>query len=191
LPQLGAFPKPKVDLQYAFSVFARLSPREQWFISAAGIMLGATLLYLLVGEPVWDAHARLRARVAAKGRELEEVKALRRAYQALQQVANQARPATGAAFSPFAFLEGLATSTIGRDKVAAINPVRRETRDGVEQETIELELQGISLRELVILLHKLNTASATLHPVRLSIKKRYKDPYTFDVFLTTLALAAR
>jgi hypothetical protein len=90
-----------------------------------------------------------------------------------------------------AVLESLVSGTVGRDKVAGINPAGRETRAGVEQETLELTLQGVSLRELVELLYKIDTASTTFRTIRLSIKKRYKDPYTFDVALTAVAINTR
>jgi len=170
---------------------ARLSPRERQFIAVAATSLGIILLYVLVVDPLWEMHTRLRARVAAKERELREVTSLHVMYESLRREVAKARPASGTKVSPFAFLEGLATSTLGRDKLAAINPVGHENRDGMDQETIELKLSGVSLREVVELLYKMDTAGATLRCINLSIKKRYKDPYTFDVALTALALNAR
>jgi general secretion pathway protein M len=183
---------PGVNLGVASALMmARLSPRERQFVCAAGVALGGVLLYLCVVDPLWEAHTRLRARVAAKERELHEVVALRRTYEALRREVERARPAGGTNVSPFVFLEGLTASTLGRDKLAAINPTGHENRDGVEQEVIELKLIGVSLRELIELLYKIDTAGATLRCTSLSIKKRYKDPYTFDASLTALALSAR
>lgn len=170
---------------------ARLSPRERQLVEAAAVSFGAILLYVLVADPLWEMHTRLRARVAAKERELREVTSLHVMYENLRREVEKARPASGTKVSPFAFLEGLATSTLGRDKLAAINPVGHESRDGMDQETIELKLSGVSLREVVELLYKMDTANATLRCINLSIKKRYKDPYTFDVALTAIALNAR
>jgi type II secretory pathway component PulM len=179
------------DLRAISALVARLSPRERRFVCAAGVVLGGMLIYLLVLDPLWEAHSRLRVRVAAKERELGEMIALRRTYQTLRQQTERTRLTGNTNFSPFAFLEGLATSTVGRDKVAAINPAGRETRSGVSQETIELRLNGVSLRELVELLYKIDTAGAALRTIQVSIKKRYKDPYSFDVSLTSRALSAR
>jgi hypothetical protein len=104
---------------------------------------------------------------------------------------DRVQSATGANFSPVAFLESLANNIVGQDKITAINPAGRETREGADQETIELKLSGVSLRELVELLYKLDTADTVLRPARVSIKKRYKDPYTFDVTLIALAFSTR
>jgi hypothetical protein len=182
---------PWVDLRAVTAFWARLSPREQGFVGTAAAVLGGTLFYLLVVDPVWEAHNRLRARVAAKERELGEVITLSRTYRLLRQEAERSRPAAGTSISPVAFLESLTSTTVGRDKVTGINPSGHESRAGTDQDTIELSLSGVSLRELVELLYKIDTASVPLRIVRLAIKKRYKDPYTFELSLATVAISAR
>lgn len=182
---------PVSPLRSVFSAWARFSLRERRFLGVAGIVLSSLALYFLLIDPLWESYTRLHARIAAKERELEDMYSLRRTYLTLR-----AEPASGHAiadpkFSPIAFLEGLATSTLGRAKVAAINPTSRDNSTGATQETIELQLSGVSLRELVELLYKIDSAGRGLHTTRLSIKKRYKDPYTFDVALTTLAVLPR
>lgn len=177
-------------LRTAQTWLARLSVREQWVVGGAALITGLLFGYLLVIEPIWEAQAGGRARLAAKERELEEVLDLQRTYQTLQHAARRTQVKHAPGFSPFAFLEHVTSQTVGREKVSAINPTQPETRAGLKRETIELQLQGVSLRQLVELLHKINTANVTLQTTRLSIKKRYKDPYSFDVFLTTLALSA-
>ena len=177
-------------LRTAQTWLARLSVREQWLVGAAALITGVLLGYLLVIEPIWEARVGGQARVAAKERELEEVLALQRRYQSLQQTARRTQVKHAPEVSPFTFLEHVTSQTLGREKVSAINPTQHETQAGLKRETIEVQLQGVSLRQLVELLHKINTASVTLQTTRLSIKKRYKDPYSFDVFLTALALSA-
>ena len=183
--------KPWVDVRAATALWLRLSPREQRFVGAAAAVVGGTLLYLLVVDPVWEAHDRVRARVAAKERELAEVITLSRTYRLLRQEVEKKQPAAGAGISPVAFLESLTSGTVGRDKVTGISPSGHESRGGTDQETVELTLSGVSLRELVELLYKIDTASVPLRVVRLSVKKRYKDPYTFDVSLATVTVNAR
>jgi len=172
-------------------IWVRLSPREQRLLGAAGVVAGGLLLYLFVIDPLWELHNRLRIQVAGKERELSEVVALSRTYRTLRQEVEKVRPPTSATLSPIAFLENLASGTVGRDKVAAINPVGNDPRAGTDQAMLELSLTEVSLRELVELLYKIDTASMPLRTTRLSIKKRYKDPYTFDVALTIVAINAR
>lgn len=170
---------------------ARLSPRERWFVVLAGIALVTTLFSLFVIAPLVDLRGRLQAKVTAKERELAEVATLANTYETLRRELEVVGSASGTTLSPFAFLEGLATNTIGRDKLVAINPITNEERSGLPQETIELKLSGVSLQELVDLLYKIDATGATVRCTNLAIKKRYKDPYTFDVTLTAIALNIR
>lgn len=173
------------------AVLARLSVRERRFVAIAGLVSGGALLYLLVVDPLWQMQADMRARVAAKERELQDILAMRNDYLAAKAEVAHLQAASGANFSPVAFLEEVANGIVGQDKVAAITPAGQESRAGATLETIELKLSGVSLRELVDLLYKIETTGAMLHPTKLSVKKRYKDPYTFDVLLTTVAINAR
>jgi type II secretory pathway component PulM len=178
-------------LQTLSALLARLSPREQRFVYAAGVTLGFVLLYLLVIDPLWQMQVDMRARVAAKEGELQEMVALRQEYLTAKAEVERAQSTAGSTFSPVAFLEDLTNNTIGQEKVLAITPLTQENQANVTIETIELKLSGVSLRELVDLLYKIDTTGVMLRPSQLSIKKRYKDPYTFDVLLTTLAIRAR
>ena len=173
------------------NVLARLSPRERLYVGAAALVLGVTFGYVFVIDPLWETHTRLRARIATKEREVREVAVLGRTYETLRQEVDRLRPPQGAALSPFAVLEGLATNPLGRDKLTAIKPAGRETYEGVDQETIELKLSGVSLQDVVALLYKMDTAGSALRCTNLTIKKRYKDPYTFDVTLTAIAFTPR
>lgn len=170
---------------------ARLSPRERWFVAIAGVALTGGLLFLFVIEPFWDLRGRLQTKVATKERELIEVATLANTYEQLRRELEMVGPANATPLSPFAFLEGLTTSTLGREKLAAINPLGHEERGGMTQETIELKLNGVSLRELVDLLYKIEVSGTATRCTSLAIKKRYKDPYTFDVTLTAIALNPR
>ncbi len=175
----------------AAGLAVRLSSRERWFVGLAGVALMGTLLSLLVILPLWEMRGRLQVKVSAKERELTEVAALANTYEQLRREIEAVGSTSSTAMSPFAFLEGLTTSTLGREKLAAINPAGREERGGVVQETIELKLSGVSLQELVDLLYKIDAAGTTLRSSNLAVKKRYKDPYTFDVTLTAIALNTR
>jgi len=180
-----------LELQTVSTLLARLSPREQRFVYAAGVVLGGTLLYTLVLDPIWQMRVDMTARVAAKERELQEVVALQREYLAAKTEVDRTQAAAGPGFSPVSFLEELTNNTVGQDKVLAITPVGQERQTGITLETIELKLGGVSLREIVDLLYKIDSTGTMLYPTRLSIKKRFKDPYSFDVLLTAQAINAR
>src|SRR5690349_5630057 len=151
----------RIVLDAAAGLSARLSSRERRFVILAGIALVGVILFLFVISPLWDFRERLQARVVTKERELIDVATLADTYEQLRHELERGGAASAAALSPFAFLEGLTTSTLGREKLAAINPLGREERGGVTQETVELRLSGVSLQELVDLLYKIDAAGAT------------------------------
>jgi type II secretory pathway component PulM len=173
------------------SLLTRLSPRERFAVGSAAVALGLAVGYAFIIDPLWEMYAHLQARIATKEREVREIAALRQTYETLRREVEGLRPPQGPAPSPFAVLEGLATTTLGRDKLTAINPAGHETYEGVERETIELRLSGVSLQEVVTLLYKMDTAGSMLRCTNLTLKKRYKDPYTFDVALTAIAFTPR
>ena len=180
-----------ITCHVAAGLAARLSPRERWFVVVAGVLLAGILLLLFVIAPLVDMRDRLQARVATKERELTEVANLASTYEQLRRELERVGPVSASTLSPFAFLEGLTTSTLGREKLAAINPIGHEERADGTQETIELKLNGVSLQELVDLLYKIDVSGTAMRCTTLAIKKRYRDPYTFDVTLTAIALNAR
>jgi type II secretory pathway component PulM len=181
----------QLRFQTASGFLARLSPRERRYVAAAGTACLGAFFYLVVLDPLWQMQLDLQARVTAKERELREMMTLQQEYRTAKAEVEQTQSTINPTSSPVAFLEELARSTVGQEKVTAISPTAQESRAGAVFETIELKLSGVSLREIVDLLYKIETTGQMLHPNRLSIKKRYKDPYTFDVFLSTLAISAR
>ena len=175
-------------LQVAAAYYSRLSPRERRVLGLAGVTCGLALGYVLVVSPLGEARARLEARIAAKERHLDEVRALRRTYMGLRRRTGRTAQSTAAKdFSLFSYLEGLAASTVGREKMSAMNPLEREPagKDRAQTATVELRLTGVSLRELVDLLYKIEQAPPGLRTLRLAVKKRFKDPHTFDITLVT------
>ena len=105
------------------NVLARLSSRERLSVGAAALALGVIVGYVFVIDPLWEMHARLRARIATKEREVREVAELGRTYEIVcatrlmgyarcKAALRRAARRNSAALSPFAVLEGLATNDL-------------------------------------------------------------------------------
>ncbi len=168
---------------------SRLSTRERRLLQTAFLVFLGILGYVWVLAPLWEAQADFRTRIVAREKKLKEVQALSQTYRALKaELQTEARPQGQGDFSLFSYLEGLATSTVGRKKISAMNPLPPGLGREGQGEAVELRLSGVSLRELVELLYKLERTSPRLHTSRLQVKKRYKDPYMFDATLLTSVL---
>jgi hypothetical protein len=121
--------------------------------------------------------ATLRTRVAAHERELGEVR------RAAAVVATT--PAPGADDSPLiARLEAAAATAVGRERVASMTPVAGDSAG--PDERAALRVAGVSLAEVVTLLHGLEAANPPLHTTRLELRKVPDDPARFD---TTVEVA--
>jgi hypothetical protein len=61
-----------------------------------------------------------------------------------------------------------------------MNPSTRTVADDLQEEDVEMRLSGVSLRELVALLYKVEKTELPLLVSRLQMKKRFDQPYVFD-----------
>jgi hypothetical protein len=176
-------------VKFSFSVllhaYARLAPREKLLAQVATATTAFVLVYLVFAW-VQSAKADLRTKIAAKERQLEEIQELRKTYLRLKQqadtlTATQAeRPEN---FSLFSFLDGIGTKTVTREKILAMSPSSKTIADQYVEESVEMRLSGVSLQQVVSLLHQVENAPTPLVVSRLQMKKRFNDVYNFDVTL--------
>ena len=61
-----------------------------------------------------------------------------------------------------------------------MNPSTRSLNDDLQADDVEMRLSGVSLRELVALLHGAEKGDPPLLVSRLQMKKRFDQPYVFD-----------
>jgi type II secretory pathway component PulM len=163
----------------------RLSPRERVLLGAAGAAASFVLVWLVAGT-LAERRATLVAQIAAAERDRAAVAALRDRTLRLRAENDAVRrklAAVGADFSLFSHLEGVARETVSRERLAAMNPSTRTVAEGLQQEEVELRLAGVSLRDLVALLYRVEKRDLPVLVSRLQMKKRYDEPYRFDATL--------
>jgi hypothetical protein len=163
----------------------RLSPRERLLVGA-GVAAGLVVLVWLLGAMLAERRSTLTVQIAASERELAEIAALRDRYVSLRADNEQIRRAlgkSGADFSLFSHLEGIAREAVSRERIAAMNPSSRSINDELQADDVDMRLSGVSLRELVTLLYGVEKGEAPLLVSRLQMKKRFDQPYLFDVSL--------
>lgn len=178
------------SLSALLHAYARLAPREKLLLQIAA---GATAVVLVYLTFAWtqSARAELRTKIAAKERQLEEIQELRKVYLQLKQqaetvTATQAeRPEN---FSLFSFLDGIGTKTLTREKILAMSPSSKTIADKYVEESVEMRLSAVSLSQVVNLLHQIENAPTPLLVARLQMKKRFNDPYNFDVTLVVASV---
>ena len=176
------------NVQHAY---ARLAPRERSFV-LAGAAASLVVVVFLVVHSLSGAKATLRQGIVAKQRQLEQIQAMRSQYAELKRQTDELTAKSGDQ-SPsglYATLEGLVTKTLSRDKIRSMDPSSKTIGDRYVEDSINVELLGITLQQTVGLLYEIEQATTPIHVSRLQMKKRVSDPYQFDVVFTVSSVKA-
>jgi general secretion pathway protein M len=181
----------KFDWRNLFSFYQRLSPRERGLVSIAGAAVVVIGLYTLVVEPIMSGRERMVMRIGQKQRELSDIQQMRQNYLSLLQQfeASQAviaKPETG--FSLFSHVEATVGQAVTRDRIASMNPGTKMLGNAYKEESVEFKLTAVSLQQLVDLLYRVEKGTHQLRVSRMQVKKRFKDPHSFDVTATVSML---
>ncbi|MBW2059105.1 MAG: type II secretion system protein M [Deltaproteobacteria bacterium] len=157
----------------------RVNPRERRTILAGGVSIVALLAYLLVVSPYMSAMERLDRRIARKTEELAEVLALQAEYLSLKEKAEalekMVRSAPG--FSLLSFLENLAVKKGIKKQIAYMKPLVMPGNEKYQESSVEMKLEGLTLKELVEYLYQVEQSSQPIRIRRLNIVKRKGEPY--------------
>ncbi|MBI2962520.1 MAG: type II secretion system protein M [Deltaproteobacteria bacterium] len=167
------------NLQHAY---ARLAPRERLFV-AIGVATFVIVVAVLMIRALHSVQSSLRHGIAAKQRQLERVEALSAQYLALKRQADEltAKNADRSPNALYSTLEGLIKKAMSRDRIHSIDPSSRTVGDRYVEDSVNVQLLGVTLEQTVSLLHSIEQAAVPVHVSRLQIKKRVSDPYQFDV----------
>jgi hypothetical protein len=140
------------------------------------------LLWVLAGV-LADRRATLQAQIAASERDLTEMERLRDRYLQLRserEIVRRKLERGGSDFSLFSHLEGVTRDVMSRERVAAMNPSTRTVSEDLQEEDVEMRLSGVSLRDVVALLYRVEKADLPLIVSRIQMKKRFDQPYVYD-----------
>jgi hypothetical protein len=172
-------------LQRMAALLERLSPRERILVGA-GLASGVVVLIWVLAGVLAEQRTTLRAQIATSERELAEMGRLRDRYvqlRAERDVVRRKLERGGADFSLFSHLEGVTRDVLSRERVAAMNPSTRTVAEDLQEEDVEMRLSGVSLREVVGLLYRVEKTDLPLLVSRIQMKKRFDQPFVYDATL--------
>lgn len=179
-------------LQRLVALVERLSPRERLLLGV-GAAAGAVVLIWALAGALSEQRAALQAQIAASERDLAEMGRLRDRYTQLRTERDGVRRKLergGADFSLFSHLEGVTRDVLSRERVAAMNPSTRTVGEDLQEDDVEMRLSGVSLREVVALLYRVEKTDLPLLVSRLQMKKRFDQPFVYDATLVVGRLRA-
>jgi hypothetical protein len=131
------------------------------------------LVFLVVYE-CQSAKSSLRQKIAAKAHQLEKVQTLSASYFDLkrQTEALMAKEEGRAPNWLYSTLDGLVAKNLSRDKVSSMAPSSKTIGDQYVEESVNVQLVGITLAQTVALLYEIEQSPSPIHVSRLQMKKR-------------------
>lgn len=172
---------------------ARLSPRERNLLFAGAGVTVLLILWLGIYEPLASSIDQLDTQIAQARRDAAEVAALTERHGGLQSevVKLESGSGGGEGGSLFAQLESITVPIVGRERIVSMNPATRQVSDRVEEETVDMRLEGVPLRDLLELLYAIEYRDPPLQLARAAFKREYKNPELIDTTLVVARLSPR
>ena len=156
----------------------RLKAREKYMLSVALGFIGIFVIAQVIVFPVLDKRARLERVIEAKTRILSELQVLAAEFNTIKQRSDVARKRITEkkkGFTLFSFLDRVAGETRLKDRIAYMKPSFLSPKDSPYKiSLVEMKLQTITLEQLVLYLHKIETDENAIHIKRISIVKTGK-----------------
>ena len=167
----------------AGEALGRLAPRERLMVLGAGGVALLLLVWLGVVEPLGESLARLDRDVARSRDDAATIGELVTRYRAVRgevdKLEKSAASDQGGA-SLFAQLESIAVPVAGRERIIAMNPSSRAVGNELQEELVEVRIEGITMRALVNLLYEIERREPPIAVDRLAVKRQYKDQSRVD-----------
>jgi len=175
----------------ATEALGKLAPRERALVLGAGGVTLLLILWLGIVEPLGSSITKLD-RDVTRGREdatsigglVARYRTLRADVDKLERGAN----AEQGGASLFAQLESISVPIAGRERITAMNPSTRAIGNELQQELVEMRIEGITMRALVNLLYAIENREPPIAVERIAVKRQYKDQTHVDATVVVARL---
>ena len=169
-----------------------LATRERTIVVVGAIVVIASLLFLIVVDPLLARIDRLERQAMRKSKDRGELSLLAAEYAAKQArlaKLEQRLPPADAPFSLLAFMEEAAASVQIRDRIVGMQPQQPTILQGYQETSVDLRLDGVQLPQLLALLVALEQAPYDVQVRHLQIKPKYDNPVNLDATLRIVSYA--
>jgi general secretion pathway protein M len=169
-----------------------MSQRERTLMLAGGIVLGLSLLFVLIVDPLLDNLERHERQAVRKQKDLAELAQLGQSYLAKRDrlTAIESRmPQAESHFSLLTFIEEAATTAQVREHITGMQPQVQSLAQGYQETAVDLRLEGVQLPELLALLAAIDQAPYDLQVRHLQIRPKFDNPINLDATVRVLSYA--
>ena len=168
------------------------SQRERIIVAAGGAVVAATLVFLLIIDPLIATIDKLDRQARRKAKDSQELALVAQEYMVKQaRIAKleQRMPIPPAQFSLLAFMEEATTTAQIRDRIVGMQPQAPIVVQGYEETAVDLRLDGVSLPQLLALLVAIEQAPYDVQVHHLQMKPKYDNPVNLDATLRIVTYA--
>jgi len=165
----------------------KLTQREKYSLYAVS---GAVCLFIIlqfVVFPVFDKRKRLEKTLRVKTKILQEMIALKSEHDALVRRASVSEVQfknREKGFTLFSFLDKLSGKAGIKDRITYMKPSTIEQKNSpYKTSRVEMKLRGLTLQQLTVYLHMVETSKNMVNVKRLSISKGGKQEGFIDAVL--------
>ncbi len=159
---------------------------------AGGFVVGLSLLFLLVVDPLLSTLDRLDRQAVRKQKDLRDLAGLSQDYAQkrarLEQTEQRLSPPDGQ-FSLITFMEEAARTTHVRERITGMQPQLQTLPQGYQESAVDLRLEGVQLPELLALLIAIDQAPYALQVKHLQIRPKFDNPVNLDATIRVLSYA--
>lgn len=170
----------------------QMSKRERTLVLAGGVVLGLSLVFLLIVDPLLDTLDRLERQAVRKQKDLTELAALSQAYLTKRDrlaMVESRMPANDSHFSLLTFMEEAATTAHVRERITSMQPQVQTLAQGYEETAVDLRLEGVQLPDILALLAAIDHAPYDLHVRHLQMRPKFDNPVNMDATIRVLSYA--
>jgi general secretion pathway protein M len=170
----------------------QMSARERMVVLAGGIIVGLSLLFVLVVDPLLATFDRLERQAARKEKDIKELTAMSQEYAAKRDrlaKAESRMPAPDGQFSLLTFMEEAAATARVRDRITGMQPQIQSLPQGYQETAVDIRHEGIHLPELLALLVAIDQAPYELHVRHLQVHPKFDNPANLDATVRVLSYA--
>lgn len=170
----------------------QLSARERLMVGAGSAVIGASLLFVLIVDPLTVMLDRLDRQAVRKQKDLKELTALAQEYHAkrarLERIESR-MPSADRPFSLLAFLEEAANAAQVRERITGMQPQVQTVAQGYQETAVDVRLEGVQLPELLALLVAIDQAPYALRVQHLQVRPKFDNQTQLDATVRVLSHA--
>lgn len=168
-----------------------LARREKVFVISAGCVILLLVVFEFMINPFFEEKKRLARSVIAKEIELKEIVMKSAEYKALMendQKLKQRMTGRDQGITLFSYLEGEADRAKIKGHIEYMKPSASQGSGAYKESMVEMRLKGITLKQLVGYIYRIESPKDLISIKRISIKEDKKESSYLDVILQVMTV---